>query len=135
MLRFLSYGRPNLYKTTDEVVKDGPAQALSIKLHHLPMKTMMMLPSLVLAALFSVVSFVGTSNAAPSSWDGLDQQARDILARATPAAPHFVVYSDKYTPSITGPPPASQIQVCTCPRSIAGLGLFYLFSAPVNFIT
>ncbi|KAJ7890533.1 glycoside hydrolase family 18 protein [Mycena olivaceomarginata] len=27
-------------------------------------------------------------------FDGLDQQARDILARATPAAPHWVIYSD-----------------------------------------
>ncbi|KAF8892264.1 glycoside hydrolase [Infundibulicybe gibba] len=41
--------------------------------------------------------------------DGLDQQARDILARATPAAPHFVVYGDAYD-GTTGPPSVSQIK-------------------------
>ncbi|KAI0083913.1 glycoside hydrolase family 18 protein [Irpex rosettiformis] len=68
------------------------------------------LPSLVFAALLAVLSFTGTTSAAPAdSFPGLDKQARDILARATPAAPHFVVYSDKGTSGITGPPPPSQV--------------------------
>lgn len=67
--------------------------------------------ALVLSATLSILSFTGPSSAAPSGLDGLDKQARDILARATPAAPHFVVYSDEYTPGITGPPSTSQITV------------------------
>lgn len=41
----------------------------------------------------------------------LDKTARDILARATPRAPHFVVYGDRFISGVTGPPSASQIQV------------------------
>ncbi|KAI0705198.1 glycoside hydrolase family 18 protein [Cytidiella melzeri] len=65
--------------------------------------------NLVCAALLSVLSFTGTSHAAPSNLDGLDKQARDILARATPVAPHFVVYGDEYVSGTTGPPAASKI--------------------------
>lgn len=43
-------------------------------------------------------------------WDGLDNQARDILARATPAAPHWVAYADAYD-GTSGPPAVSQIKV------------------------
>ena len=42
---------------------------------------------------------------------GLDDMAQRVLARATPAAPHFLVYSDKGTQGITGPPPPSQVKV------------------------
>ncbi|KAH8093282.1 glycoside hydrolase family 18 protein [Cristinia sonorae] len=48
-------------------------------------------------------------SAPASSLDGLDHQARSILARATPAAPHFVVYSDQWT-GTTGPPATSQVK-------------------------
>jgi chitinase len=41
--------------------------------------------------------------------DGLSDQARSILARATPAAPHFVVYGDAWDGQ-TGPPPVSSIK-------------------------
>ncbi|KAJ7581133.1 glycoside hydrolase family 18 protein [Mycena floridula] len=44
-----------------------------------------------------------------TSFDGLGPQARDILARATPAAPHFVVYGDQFVSGVTGPPPVSQV--------------------------
>ena len=49
--------------------------------------------------------------AVPAVWDSLDLEARDILARAAPAqaAPHFVVYGDKFVSGTTGPPPVSQI--------------------------
>ncbi|TCD71831.1 hypothetical protein EIP91_003174 [Steccherinum ochraceum] len=66
--------------------------------------------------LFSVIAllFAVSSNSVESTpvsaLDGLDHQARSILARATPAAPHFALYSDKGTSGITGPPPTSQIQ-------------------------
>ena len=67
------------------------------------------LPSLIFAALLTLLPF--TSSAPASDFSGLDKQARDILARATPAAPHFLVYSDKGTQGITGPPPPSQVKV------------------------
>ena len=47
--------------------------------------------------------------------DTLDADARDILARSTPAAPHFVVYSDAWVSGQDGPPPVSEINVS--PRS------------------
>ena len=46
-----------------------------------------------------------------SPLDLLDHDAREILRRATPAAPHFVVYADSYDPSTTGPPAVSAIKV------------------------
>ncbi|GLB41933.1 putative glycosyl hydrolase 18 family protein [Lyophyllum shimeji] len=42
-------------------------------------------------------------------FDGLNDQAREILARATPAAPHWVAYSDAWTSS-SGPPDPSAIK-------------------------
>jgi len=48
-------------------------------------------------------------------FDGLDEQARDILARAkpvagaTPAAPHWVIYSDQFVSGTTGPPAVSAV--------------------------
>ncbi|KAK7687873.1 hypothetical protein QCA50_009092 [Cerrena zonata] len=62
------------------------------------------------ATLFAITYLSGVVRSAPSEFDGLDQQARDILARATPAAPHFVIYSDKGTSGITGPPPPAQVK-------------------------
>jgi len=62
------------------------------------------------AALVSL--FIGSVNTAPTdvtAFEGLDEQARDILARATPAAPHFVVYADAYVSGQTGPPNASVV--------------------------
>ncbi len=62
----------------------------------------------LLSALFSacVVSSVPVE-----SDDGLDLEARNILARAAPAAPHFVVYSDEWVSGENGPPAVSQVQV------------------------
>ncbi|KAJ7155373.1 glycoside hydrolase family 18 protein [Mycena crocata] len=73
-----------------------------------------LLGSLSLSLLFPSVNslpFNGTS------FEGLDQQARDILARATPAAPHWVVYSDRFVSGQTGPPAAS---------AVAGFNVFAL---------
>ncbi|KAJ7760579.1 glycoside hydrolase family 18 protein [Mycena metata] len=42
--------------------------------------------------------------------DGLDHQARGILARATPAAPHWVIYSDQSVGGTTGPPAVSAVK-------------------------
>ncbi|KAH9479369.1 hypothetical protein JR316_0007959 [Psilocybe cubensis] len=47
---------------------------------------------------------------ATTALDLLDHNAREVLRRATPAAPHFVVYADSYDPSTTGPPAASAIK-------------------------
>lgn len=41
----------------------------------------------------------------------LDNTARDILERATPSPPNFVVYSDRFVSGETGPPAASSVQV------------------------
>jgi len=41
--------------------------------------------------------------------NGLGQQARDILARTTPAPPYWVVYGDKFVSGTTGPPPVADI--------------------------
>ncbi|THH32471.1 hypothetical protein EUX98_g1721 [Antrodiella citrinella] len=63
----------------------------------------------LLASLVLLLS-VALQNVHSAPADGLDHQARSILARATPAAPHFALYSDKGTSGITGPPPPSDIQ-------------------------
>ncbi|PSR90582.1 hypothetical protein PHLCEN_2v4875 [Hermanssonia centrifuga] len=62
---------------------------------------------IVSTAVLFVISHLAGVLAAPSGWDGLNNQARDILARATPAAPHFVVYGDQYVSGTTGPPALS----------------------------
>ena len=65
-----------------------------------------------LATLFVITYLGSVARSIPSpEFEGLDKQARDILARATPAAPHFVIYSDKGTSGITGPPPPAQVKV------------------------
>lgn len=63
------------------------------------------LVAVVLSALTNVLGVL----AAPAGWEKLDHEAREILARATPAAPHWVVYGDKYTSGTTGPPAPSAI--------------------------
>lgn len=35
-----------------------------------------------------------------------------LSARTTPAAPHFVIYSDEWVSGETGPPAISEITVC-----------------------
>ncbi|KAF9266947.1 glycoside hydrolase [Marasmius fiardii PR-910] len=60
-----------------------------------------------------LLSLLGRASSTPvnlTSFDGPDQQARDIVARATPAAPHFVVYADTYVQGTNGPPPVAQIK-------------------------
>lgn len=37
-------------------------------------------------------------------------ESTKITARATPGAPHFVIYSDKFVSGETGPPPVAQVQ-------------------------
>lgn len=75
-----------------------------------------LLAPLVLATLAGVCSVFGApstplpTHVAAYGNATLDATARHILARATPAAPHFVVYGDKFSPGTTGPPDASQIK-------------------------
>lgn len=38
----------------------------------------------------------------------LDEEVHEVVARSVPAAPHFVIYSDKWTGS-SAPPPTSAI--------------------------
>ncbi|KAL0953846.1 hypothetical protein HGRIS_005022 [Hohenbuehelia grisea] len=66
-----------------------------------------------LVALCSVSSFFSTARAIPvneTGFDGLSPQARDIVARATPAAPHFVIYSDEWVSGQTRTPTAAQLK-------------------------
>lgn len=68
---------------------------------------------ILVALAFTAITNVCSVLAAPAvQWEKLDHEAREILARATPAAPHFVVYGDKYTSGTTGPPAPSAIKVC-----------------------
>ncbi|TRM65612.1 glycoside hydrolase family 18 protein [Schizophyllum amplum] len=66
----------------------------------------------LLSALVAGLLSLACTRAAPlneTAFDGLDQRARDILARATPVAPHFVVYGDTTSTTSTGPPPVADI--------------------------
>jgi hypothetical protein len=58
---------------------------------------------------FAAPTINGT-HAAPPDLEALSPQARDILARATPAAPHWVVYGDAWDGQ-TGPPSVANIKV------------------------
>ncbi|KAK0238913.1 glycoside hydrolase family 18 protein [Armillaria nabsnona] len=63
------------------------------------------------SALTSALFFSPLIQAGPvysTMFDGIDGKARDILERSTPAAPHWVIYSDTGT-STTGPPDVSDI--------------------------
>ncbi|KAJ7091499.1 glycoside hydrolase family 18 protein [Mycena belliarum] len=65
-----------------------------------------------LASIASAFLFFSRANSIPTNvtaFEGLGQQARDLLARATPAAPHWVVYGDQYVPGTTGPPATSAV--------------------------
>jgi hypothetical protein len=67
-----------------------------------------------LAAVASAFLFFTCVNSVPTNVtarDGLSQQARDILTRATPAAPHWVVYGDKFVSGTNGPPAVSAVTV------------------------
>ena len=79
----------------------------------------------VFSALVALAALLCSTNASPfnsTSYDHLlDHQAREILKRATPAAPHFVVYSDAYDGGY-GPPAVSAVKVCQ--RSIIYRRLF-----------
>lgn len=72
-----------------------------------------MVPPFVFWSAASLLLTLFTVKATPvnlTAFDNLTSQARDILARATPAAPHWLIYSDKGVSGQTGPPPVSQIQ-------------------------
>lgn len=64
-----------------------------------------------LVILFCTLSHLTSVLSAPLDKYDLDSTARKFLARATPAATHFVIYSDKFVSGDTGPPPASQVEV------------------------
>ncbi|KAF7356592.1 Glycoside hydrolase family 18 protein [Mycena venus] len=63
-----------------------------------------------ISSVFLCLARVNSTPLNATIFDGLDQQARDILARATPAAPHWVVYSDQYVSGTTGPPAVSPVK-------------------------
>ncbi|KAF4592986.1 hypothetical protein EYR38_008693 [Pleurotus pulmonarius] len=69
------------------------------------------LPSLLIAiramSLFTVVRAAPVNET--DRFDGMSPEARSILARATPAAPHFVLYSDMWVSGQTRPPTSSQL--------------------------
>ncbi|KAJ4475087.1 glycoside hydrolase family 18 protein [Lentinula aciculospora] len=67
-----------------------------------------------LAAFSSLILYgLGVVTGTPvngSNFEGLGEQARDILARAVPVAPRFVVYSDRFVSGLTGPPPVADVE-------------------------
>ncbi|KAJ3557725.1 hypothetical protein NM688_g1316 [Phlebia brevispora] len=89
---------PQLLLTSQSPLPKAMAKILSSLLVHA-----------VTAAVVLAISNASGVFALPQGWDKLDHEAREILARATPAAPHFVVYGDAYDPGTTGPPPTSDI--------------------------
>ncbi|KAJ6493539.1 glycoside hydrolase family 18 protein [Mycena vitilis] len=62
-----------------------------------------------IVSVFLLFAHVNSVAVNTTVFDGLDQQARDILARATPAAPHWVIYSDQFVSGTTGPPAISSV--------------------------
>ena len=74
--------------------------------------------------LFSALTFIGSVKSAPIV--ELDPVARDILARAAPVAPRFVIYSDKFVSGETGPPPASDVAVSTVLSCLSCYSFFRL---------
>jgi hypothetical protein len=67
-----------------------------------------------IASIASAFLFFTRANSVPTNvtaLNGLSQEARGILARATPAAPHWVVYGDKFVSGTTGPPAVSAVTV------------------------
>lgn len=74
-----------------------------------------------LTAVASAFLFFGRVHSVPTNvttFEGLGQQARDVLARATPAAPHFVVYADSYVSGTNGPPATSAVTVWISSNSL-----------------
>ncbi|KZT18638.1 glycoside hydrolase family 18 protein [Neolentinus lepideus HHB14362 ss-1] len=70
--------------------------------------------SFILSSILAALICLATVTSTPVDLDApeyasLGQQARNILKRATPAAPHWVIYSDKYVSGTTGPPNASEV--------------------------
>lgn len=59
----------------------------------------------------SALACVGSVLAVPAPTPLLDVQTREVTRRSTPAAPHFVVYSDKWVSGENGPPDPSEIEV------------------------
>ena len=60
----------------------------------------------IVAAVLALFSGLYGGLAAPTHQ--LDERARDVLSRATPAPPHWVIYSDKWHGTST-PPPTSAV--------------------------
>lgn len=74
---------------------------------------------LFVGAALCVLAHFSSVFAAPAQFEGLDKKARDILARSTPAAPHWVAYWDKYTSGVNGAPSVSDLTVCLAsPKSV-----------------
>ncbi|KAF9466092.1 glycoside hydrolase [Collybia nuda] len=60
----------------------------------------------------SALLYVGSASSVAlngTTYEGLGKEARDVLARATPAAPHFVVYADAWD-GANGVPAASALK-------------------------
>jgi hypothetical protein len=66
---------------------------------------LLIMVSFVLSSLLSIFAVIGSVLSMP-----LMDMA--LSARTTPAAPHFVIYSDKWISGETGPPAVSSIKVC-----------------------
>nr|GAT43607.1 glycoside hydrolase family 18 protein [Mycena chlorophos] len=63
----------------------------------------------IASTVLSIGRLVHSTPTSVNRFDGLDITARNILSRATPAAPHWVIYSDAYVSGTTGPPAVSAV--------------------------
>ena len=77
-----------------------------------------MVLSLLTAVFVAFVFLRGVASIPVDDIAGLDDTARRILKRATPAPPHFVAYSDKWVSGETGPPNVTAITVSPVLSSI-----------------
>lgn len=58
------------------------------------------------------LSALGVVRSAPlDDIPGSNTTSGGLVSRATPAPPHFVIYSDRFVSGLTGPPPVSQVKV------------------------
>jgi hypothetical protein len=76
--------------------------------------------SFLAIALLAVSQLCGVAST-PVDTSALSEKARNVLARATPAAPHWVIYSDKW-----------QGSTLPAPSLISGYNVLYVNFSPSN---
>ncbi len=73
----------------------------------------MFAPSFRRIAAFMAAYLLLAVVAAPFSYEAANSTLEARATHATQAAPHFVIYGDKYISGVTGPPTVSEIKACS----------------------